>query len=814
MKYQLTFFLHRLSDLPYWDTEHPLKTFFQDNQLWLPMVTEDRNLLGEERLLTLLVRPKLRSEFLDILASEGKELERLIKLAAFFPQGLSISTLQKLGFDSENIRSWIHKGFLYEQTTPRHKKRIVVFFLWSYLTFSPRDYHFPPRRYVLPLTILLQFIQEDSLNKLISDIETIARNGKDVSFLSWLRKSILSFPEDGKKIAVGLSLQILYKLLKKSDWDDILHDLAKENLVMCFFADDESKFQISLISFIHPFQGKKIGAFPLEVPKKIIQSLHQIILPTAIELDPISFQEVYADQCNNRRIFFVNILKQILFLTAVMKPEKGSQIPDIHTLSFAGHFPIDHGFVNQISRFLIYEGFIFRTGQYWQARPGFISIDDVTPAVLANAFYQFIMWQPGLSFIHSPVEVERQYFDRILEQIKVFILVYLSRNKSRFLSLNQFLFIENQNNSNGELFSVLLWESLYKLWQSQLEEFGTSWNEIVQKILNFLDQLGWIQFTEKNRQQIYIPQDFPDWSPFVSDEEALHSQGSAWKPVVNFINETDFEILDAGVKDMVFIYSWADLLYYGEKLIFRVSRTKTEEFLSQGNHFHEIDDYFHQVLRGAAGDGYNRIKNGLQNRPSSAIFYQMHSVLIISKQNILLERLFSDQQFQECIVQYFASDKQHIFLYHPEMFQRLQKLIGSHKIIWKIEETSGSIISLMVNDVRPFDLSYDYILAKRLMLFYDKHDDEFDQSTLESNASFVQGELLSLPRVRSLLKEAIDKNKKIEIQYFAKSKGYESLFRVVKPYYIQENHLIGFCFLREDERVFALNRIGAIKILS
>lgn len=67
--------------------------------------------------------------------------------------------------------------------------------------------------------------------------------------------------------------------------------------------------------------------------------------------------------------------------------------------------------------------------------------------------------------------------------------------------------------------------------------------------------------------------------------------------------------------------------------------------------------------------------------------------------------------------------------------------------------------------------------------------------------------------IRGLLQRALEEDRQVRLEYFASSRGGQATERVVDPWVFSDDLLRGYCHLREDERAFALDRIGRARLL-
>ncbi len=71
--------------------------------------------------------------------------------------------------------------------------------------------------------------------------------------------------------------------------------------------------------------------------------------------------------------------------------------------------------------------------------------------------------------------------------------------------------------------------------------------------------------------------------------------------------------------------------------------------------------------------------------------------------------------------------------------------------------------------------------------------------------------LYSQRRKKELIEEAIDEDKMIKMVYL--SKGFRETERVIDPYEVGERYVEGYCHLRNERRVFRLDRIKRVEML-
>lgn len=68
--------------------------------------------------------------------------------------------------------------------------------------------------------------------------------------------------------------------------------------------------------------------------------------------------------------------------------------------------------------------------------------------------------------------------------------------------------------------------------------------------------------------------------------------------------------------------------------------------------------------------------------------------------------------------------------------------------------------------------------------------------------------------IRSLLQRALTEQRQVRLEYFASSRGGQATERVVDPWVFADDLLRGYCHLRNDERAFAVDRIGRARLLT
>lgn len=67
--------------------------------------------------------------------------------------------------------------------------------------------------------------------------------------------------------------------------------------------------------------------------------------------------------------------------------------------------------------------------------------------------------------------------------------------------------------------------------------------------------------------------------------------------------------------------------------------------------------------------------------------------------------------------------------------------------------------------------------------------------------------------IRSLVSRALEEERQLRLQYYPSSRGGAATDRVVDPWSFRDDLLRGYCHLRNGERTFALDRIGAAVLL-
>ena len=66
--------------------------------------------------------------------------------------------------------------------------------------------------------------------------------------------------------------------------------------------------------------------------------------------------------------------------------------------------------------------------------------------------------------------------------------------------------------------------------------------------------------------------------------------------------------------------------------------------------------------------------------------------------------------------------------------------------------------------------------------------------------------------IRKLLQKAFDEKRKVKIIYYSPHSD-EHTTRIIDIYQIYINSIIAYCHLREDERIFAIERINSAALL-
>jgi predicted DNA-binding transcriptional regulator YafY len=66
--------------------------------------------------------------------------------------------------------------------------------------------------------------------------------------------------------------------------------------------------------------------------------------------------------------------------------------------------------------------------------------------------------------------------------------------------------------------------------------------------------------------------------------------------------------------------------------------------------------------------------------------------------------------------------------------------------------------------------------------------------------------------IKRLLKKAFKEKRKIKIKYYSPHSD-ESTFRMIQIYEIHDNVIQGYCELRDDERIFRIDRINSAMLL-
>lgn len=78
----------------------------------------------------------------------------------------------------------------------------------------------------------------------------------------------------------------------------------------------------------------------------------------------------------------------------------------------------------------------------------------------------------------------------------------------------------------------------------------------------------------------------------------------------------------------------------------------------------------------------------------------------------------------------------------------------------------------------------------------------------------VEEEAVGPRAIRALVQRALEEERQLRLEYFASSRGGQATERVVDPWVFSDDLLRGYCHLREDERAFAIDRIGRARLLS
>lgn len=78
----------------------------------------------------------------------------------------------------------------------------------------------------------------------------------------------------------------------------------------------------------------------------------------------------------------------------------------------------------------------------------------------------------------------------------------------------------------------------------------------------------------------------------------------------------------------------------------------------------------------------------------------------------------------------------------------------------------------------------------------------------------VEEEAVGPRAIRALLQRSLEEKRQVRLEYFASSRGGQATERVVDPWVFVDDLLRGWCHLRQDERAFAVDRIGRARLLT
>jgi predicted DNA-binding transcriptional regulator YafY len=109
----------------------------------------------------------------------------------------------------------------------------------------------------------------------------------------------------------------------------------------------------------------------------------------------------------------------------------------------------------------------------------------------------------------------------------------------------------------------------------------------------------------------------------------------------------------------------------------------------------------------------------------------------------------------------------------------------------------------------PFAWQYHDFFLYRVLQFWRKNPTSVSRE-LQDDEVWESG--LTTKKMLEMIYQALESHLLLEIEYHARSQDYKVSRRVVKPYRIEDDYLIGYCYLRHDERMFHLDRVTAMRL--
>lgn len=817
IKSNLQYFIERLQSFAVWDHRDPWSSYFQGEAIWVNPETDKDGNNWLERFNELIYASNLSLVWEEKFRGEKSSLEFLLKILSFFPSGVVIAALIKLGFDKLDIQDWINRGFLYTCTNHNPVKsqdvKVASYLPWSIFIFEKYQYSFPRRRVSLPMAVLINQINEKDWESVKNKFFILWKHykgkqeKKNIHTISGLLDGLNHGSFFVRKLVLAFLLSELYANVNKSLFESYISEIKEEMQIFSFFAELPQKISPDIFHYRHSqLESERDVSFPMEISSQFILSAVEKIYTNSGQQKNLTLLDITNDSCRQRRRNNMRIVLQQLFLIHRYHPSEASQLPDLKYLPVEGKNIVSYKYNTFLFKFFYQEGFLQRNNSAWELKGDISQLDSLPRERLNVLIFYFFMWHPGMPFL-SIRNQKSPYEERTLEYIKIFFVNLFFNHRNQWLHLS-FQTISGQR--PAELFQELNWEKLIQMWIQSLGSLEDL-QVVLSSFFSFLYDFGWIDRDHEDPFHVFISEDFPLWNPMGQNLKFSATSSDNNIARITFINDFDFDYSGDSVRDMIFISNWANLLQYGDRLIFRLDRDNIESFLAQGRHLNEIEHFISQYNSGLTPEAFLRIKKGIKFEGTLATVYPENYAIKLNKA-AQCEEFFQDPLSRSAIAEIFYRKNDYIIFLKKEYLRQIPDTLLKYKISYKEKKAE---------ELRPdtrfdFDTVHlfllDYIFAKRLMVYFDKIDRELYKDLNREN-EFIDGIYLNISRIRDIIKDAIANEKKIEIQYFAKSHGYEALNRVVKPFYIKDDYLVGHCFLRDDERMFALSRIGAIRIL-
>ncbi len=814
-------FFQRLTYLSELDTQNPFASYCDTNIKYSFDIQNWGNSELErmyDRFVIFFAEDAVLKSLQEILSKERiQDMLLLLRVLPFFPKGIDITVSSRYGLREDHIRHWHNQGLCFVDNND------IVFAdpTISLLIYSQYKLMIPVRRLSVPLSLILAEYPISLINKntqiLLELLDTpLAGLGTMIpnSIVELVKKLYDKVSNLGKKALLHLLLIHLYKALRQKSNIEYFFSFYKKkdvrDLLLFQYQSEPSPFL-----FPHPQDTSlSYSVLPVEAPKQWVMGVaEQFQYPDSFFVFQKAAQKDFEKNIQQKMSDLVSFLRHLLFAIYVFEPEEGEGQPHINYLPVDFKYEVETEYLSWIFNFFTLTGFVEKKNKKWKITQKAIQWDNYSDLQVTQQVLFFFLWHPGLPFLSSMEKID----SRLQEEIKVFFLLVLFMRKGQTIGFSSvtdpsrqgLLWEESSSNDNDSSKET---QNIFHPW---LQYFGSyqALNDIFLRLARFFAAWGYLW--EWEDRVFYISANMFEWNPMGDFLMKLHAKKDSMDSAILDTRQfNEFLLSNVSLQDLIFCHQWAFVKQMGKTSLWAVDQEKIKQNVTEERIQKKIQVFIQNSIKDS-----NQVNN-LQIVQAGAIhervvfYYQENHVIVVPNQDIWQD-IYQNEIFKIAVTRHFHSvEDWAILLLHEEFEQTILSFLKQKEIlVFPVKkEPVKSAIQKEDNTFYVYEIFFARLI-KYIHRLGPVAVHKNDKKSMEKNILEYSSEDMTDDRLQKIVAQAIDQEWLMEIEYFAKSHDYRSSTRLIVPQKVAKDHLIAFCHLRQDQRMFVFNRIGRVKII-